>query len=363
MMKRCECAICALVLCLALTGLLSCEKKAPKKNVENTVGFLLRNDQETFLQTFQKGLADAAAKRGVEIETSVCNGDRVTQVDQLKSMLSDGIRQFIVIAVSTDATEQIAKMISAAGGQAAFVNIAPSVEALKVSKEMYYASSPESAAGQYQAQILDSYFTANPDRADGKNLNIFYYNGEYGHVAQLYRMSGFLDEMKRLGYDVHILAEVGANWIASGAKQATDAWLPQFEDVVNAAVAQNDDMALGAIASLLEYDYVDDPDSPSEDMDEDGIALRIPVLGVDGTDAARKSMNSNLLYATVLQDAVSQAETALDLMVKCKKDGSAAGYKTELGISAAKETLAEPPLNDPAVLGQCFIVPFVPVTK
>ena len=122
-------------------------------------------------------------------------------------------------------------------------------------------------------------------------------------------------------------------------------------------------MALGAIQSLQEYGYVDDQTNPSQDTDGDGIATLIPVIGVDGTDAARESMRNNLMYATVLQDAVSQAENALDLMVKCMKDGDATGYTTSLGISASREATSEPPINDSSVLSQCFVVPFVPITK
>ena len=45
------------------------------------------------------------------------------------------------------------------------------------------------------------------------------------------------------------------------------------------------------------------------------------------------------------------------------KEGNAKGYKTQGGITAAKETTKEAPLTDRNVIGQCFIVPFVPVTK
>ena len=128
-------------------------------------------------------------------------------------------------------------------------------------------------------------------------------------------------------------------------------------------IAQNDEMALGAVDSLVSHGLVDNASNPQRDFDGDGTALAVPVLGVDATDAGKKSMSDNQMYGTVLQDANAQAATALELVWQCMKTGSAQGYVTQGGLKAATQVTKEAPLTDSSIISQCFIVPFVPVQK
>ena len=352
----------AAVVALALlcAGVSACKKAAAADAV---VGVLLRNNTEAFLQSYQQGLESAAARNGITLQIYSANSDAAIQIDQLKTLLLNGFRYFVIVPQSTDITEQMAKIISSKGGAAAFSNIIPSVETLKVSPNFFYASSPEMDAGAFQAQILDSYFKRNPDRIDGKALNLVYFNGEYGHPAQIYRRIGVMAGLRQLGYTVNVVGEFGANWASSSARQSLALWLEGDHADFDAVIAQNDEMALGAIEAMVRYGYVDSVASPTRDLDNDGTAMQVPVIGVDATEAGKSSMASNQLYGTVLQDANAQAETALELVWQCATSGSAQGFTTSAGLSAARSVTEEAPLTDGAVLSQCFVVPFVPVTR
>ncbi|MGL4985737.1 MAG: hypothetical protein ACRC5H_01190 [Treponemataceae bacterium] len=115
-------------------------------------------------------------------------------------------------------------------------------------------------------------------------------------------------------------------------------------------------MALGAVESLVSNKYTKDDIS-------DGTNLLVPVIGVDGTAAAQDSMKANKLYATVLQDEITQSETAFELVYEVAKNGTAIGYTTSAGISAATMVTDEPPSNDASVINQCWLIPFKPITK
>ena len=348
-----------LIAALSLS-LSSCQKKTSGKEV---IGVLIRNDYEPFLASYKNGLVDFAKKNGITLQIYSANNDAAIQVDQLKTMLLNGVKNFVIIAYNTDLTEQMAKIINSQGGSAAFSNIIPSVEALKESPNLFYASSPETDAGKYQAQIIDSYFKKNPGKLNGKNLRVIYFNGEYGHPAQIYRKVGVMEELSRLGYAVNVVGEFGANWDSASARQYLDLWIEGKKSDFDVVIAQNDEMALGAVESLVNHGLVDNPANPSSDVDGDGTALKVPVLGVDATEGGKASMSKNQMYGTVLQDANAQAATALELVWHCMKNGNAQGFTTQGGISAAKETTKEAPLTDRNVISQCFIVPFVPVTK
>ena len=302
---------------------LGCKKKSASE--KEVIGVLLRNDSEAFLAAYKSGLIEAAKKNGIAIQVYSANNDAAIQIDQIKTMLLNGVKNFVIIAYSTDLTEQIAKIINSQGGSAAFSNIIPSIEALKVGKNFFYASSPETDAGNFQAQIIDSYFKKNPGKLSGKTLNVVYFNGEYGHPAQIYRKVGVMEGLQKLGYNVNIVAEFGANWDRASARQYLDLLIEGGNKKFDVVIAQNDEIA--------------------------------------ATDSGKASMASNQMYGTVLQDASAQAATALELVWQCMKTGSAQGYTTQAGLKAATQVTKEAPLTNSSVISQCFVVPFVPVQK
>ncbi len=329
------------------------------------MGFLIRNLNETFVRDYADNLEKNAEAAGIDYTLLDGNGDVATQLDQLNTLLSQGYKYFVIIPQDSNATEQMAEAIERVGGSAAFSNIAPTVDALKVGPTFYFASSPETIAGNIQADILANYFDENPSKAPGKEVNVLYLNGQLGHPAQIARRNGFVAGMAANGYTLNFVAEDTANWGAAEAQQKVDAWQAAFDGEFNAVIGQNDDMALGAIESLLSKQYVDDPSDITRDVDGDGTVLRVPVIGIDKTATGYASVQKNQMLATVLQDSVGQSDTAFELVyATAMNDGMLpSGFTTKAGIGPATETQNEPPLQDAAVLPQCFVVPFAPVTE
>lgn len=340
------------------------EAEAPAPAPEKIVmGAIIRNLNETFVRSYADNLEKLAKANNVDLKVFDGNGDVATQLDQLNTQLSQGVKYFVIIPQDTNATEQMTQAIQAKGGAAAFSNIQPSVESLKVGKNFYFASSPELIAGDYQAEILDEYFKKYPDRAPNKEINLIIVNGQLGHPAQINRRTGLLDGLTKRGWKPTVVAEDTANWGAAEAQQKMDAWISSLAGKFNAVCAQNDDMGLGVVESMLTHKYTDDPNDITKDVDGDGTVLKVPVLGIDATETGRRSMDEHKLYATVLQDAIGQSTTAFELVYECAKNGTAIGYTTKDGISGATETQNELPLTDEAILAQCFVVPFKPITR
>jgi ABC-type sugar transport system substrate-binding protein len=179
--------------------------------------------------------------------------------------------------------------------------------------------------------------------------------GQMGHPAQVNRRAGLLAKLTARGYTVTIIAEDTANWTPDQAQQKMDAWIGAFKGKFNVVAAQNDGMALGAVASLIQNGLVKSDTS-------DGTRLTVPVLGIDATQDAINSMKANELYATVLQDAVGQSAAAFDVIHQIAtgsyQPGNVAG-----GTPAATTPIDEAPANDASIIGPCYRVPFVPVDK
>jgi ABC-type sugar transport system substrate-binding protein len=316
---------------------------------------LIRNLNEQFVKDYAEVLRRLARERGVDLNLQDANNAQDTQLTQCQTAINQGYRLFVIIPVERDLSDQMNKLINEVGGVAAYSNVAPTVSSLKVSKNFFYASSPETVAGRYQGDIIADYFDKYPAKAPGKVLNMLYIRGMDGYTATKFREIGMQESLKDRGYTVNYIAADTANWAPDQAQQKMDAWLAAYKGKFNVVVAQNDGMALGAVESLIANGYT------KADAD-DGTILQFPVLGVDATQDALNSMNENKLYATVLQDAVGQATTAFDVIYQYATTGSVLG-KVANGISPATQITEEAPADDPAVIGQCYMVPFVPVTK
>jgi methyl-galactoside transport system substrate-binding protein len=338
----------ALVLAVLAGGLFA----APKV----VIGALIRNLDEQFVADYAANLKVLAEKAGVELKLLDSRSDQATQLDQLNTLLTQGVKFFVIVPNQTEATEQMAKAIKAVGGGAAFSNIQPSVAALKVGKNFFLASSPESVAGAIQASIIDDYFTKNPGKlAAGKTINTVMLLGQLGHPAQKYRTDAVLAGLAAKGYKVNIIAKDTANWKPDEAQQKMDAWIAAYGGKFNLVIANNDAMALGAVESLTTAGYTKSDAS-------DGTILTVPVVGVDATQVALKSMQENKLLATVLQDSVGQSSTAFDLALAMATGKYKPGF-VAWGIKPETKPGAEAPANDAAVIGQCYLVPFKAVTK
>ena len=345
---------------LFVVSLVGCGKTTNTKRVR--VAGLIRSDSETFLNAYKEALVKSAQENDADLQVYFCNNDAAVQLDQVKNLLTNGVKYFVIIPVDTGLTEQIVRLIHSKGGAVAFSNILPSDAALDVDKNAFYVSSAETAAGDFQAQILDEYFKKNPGKLFGKKIKILYLNGEVGHSAQIFRRQGFMDGIAKRGYGVDIVAEGSANWGLAIARQLTDNWIKKNAEF-DTIVAQNDDMALGAVEALIANGRTDIPGNASKDTDGDGTALVVPVIGVDATDVAKASIANHKLYATVLQDAAGQATTALEVVVQCARRGNTKGFETKAGIKALDAVTQEAPATRQSVLDQCFMVPFVPVTE
>ena len=90
--------------------------------------------------------------------------------------------------------------------------------------------------------------------------------------------------------------------------------------------------------------------------------LKVPVLGVDATQVALKSIDEDKLYATVLQDSIGISTTAFELAYALATGAYKPGMPIN-GIDPLTATISDPPANDAAVIGQCYLVPFKPITK
>ena len=160
------------------------------------------------------------------------------------------------------------------------------------------------------------------DELGGKG-NIVVILGPTSHSAQLDRSQG-IEEVLANYPDIKIVAEQTANWDRAEAMTLMENWL-QMGDQIDGVVAQNDEMAIGALKAIQAA----------------GMEDSIKVVGIDAIADALALVKSEEMIGTVYQDAVGQGAGAVEAAVKAVK-GEAVEKETLIPyVLITKENVAE----------------------
>ena len=107
-----------------------------------------------------------------------------------------------------------------------------------------------------------------------------------------------IEEALREYPGIHVVDSGSANWWQMDAYNQMQIWLSRYPDRIEGVVAQNDDMALGALRAL-----------------QTERALPIPVAGIDGIPEAVEAVEKGEMLQTLFQDPVLEAQGTLDMIL------------------------------------------------
>ncbi len=133
----------------------------------------------------------------------------------------------------------------------------------------------------------------------GGKGNIVLLEGPIGNSPQLLRREG-IDEVLAKNPDIKLLASKSANWSRAEGLSVMENWLNLYGDQINGVIAQNDEMALGAIQALEAKGLTTD---------------KVKVVSIDGIQDALRAVKTHGLY-TLYKSAHHEGQGALDLAVR-----------------------------------------------
>ena len=122
---------------------------------------------------------------------------------------------------------------------------------------------------------------------DSEDVNVVIMEGTTGASAQTGRTEGNLAAMEEYPF-LKLVGQQTGNFTRAEGQAVMESWLKSI-DKIDVLIAQNDDMALGAI----------------EAMANAGVSL--PIVGCDGTKAALEAIQAGTMTATILNDAYNIA--------------------------------------------------------
>ncbi len=258
-----------------------------------------------FDDTFMTGVRNAiTAEATGKMTVDVVDGQNAqpTQNEQVDLFVSKKYSVMAINPVDRTAAGTILDKAKSANIPVVFFNREPQAEDMAKWDKVYYVGAKAEESGTMQGQIAVNYWKANPsaDRNGDGKIQYVMLKGEPGHQDAELRTEYSVKAITDAGIEVEKIAEDTGMWDRVKGQEKMAAFLGANGDKIELVLANNDDMALGAIEALKAAGYFTGDKF-------------MPVVGVDATAPAIAALQDKTLVGTVLNDAKNQGKATLML--------------------------------------------------
>jgi inositol transport system substrate-binding protein len=260
------------------------------------IGVSMAVFDDNFLTVLRNGIDAQGKEMGAEVQIEDAGNDVAKQLDQIKNFAASGVQAIIVNPVDTSATQAMSDAAAAANIPLVYVNRQPINVDTMPDNQAFVASN------EVDSGTLETKEVCRLLKAAGKTeANIYVMMGELSNQAAVQRTKDIHDVMAGpdCGVKLNIIDEQTANWSRDQAQTMMTNWISAGKPY-DAVIANNDEMAIGAIQSLKAA----------------GVDMKTMIVGgVDATQDALAAMQAGDLDATVFQDAAGQGKGALEAAI------------------------------------------------
>ena len=300
--------IASAMLCGCSTGTI-----IPSKDIK--IAVLTYDEHDTFIESMTKYMTKWCRQKeretGDRITISIVGGKKsqLTQNDQVQKFISENYDVLCVNLVDrTDAMVIIDKAM-ASDTPVIFFNREPVEEDLSRWDKIYYVGALARQSAELQAKIIidalsDPKKFSEIDANGNGTIQYVILEGEAGHQDTLVRTSICPKELMNAGFSLEKLGDEYANWDRDQGRTRMRELIDRYPFQIEMVIANNDDMALGAIDAIEERNYPLDPF----------------VVGINGTEEALEAIRTMKLDGTVYNDYRGQAEKIMEMAYALGKE-------------------------------------------
>jgi len=244
-----------------------------------TVTLLLSTLDNPFFVSIQQGAQAEARAEGLTLTVQNANNDATTQANQIQTAVASRTSAIIINPVDSDAAQ--AAIQPAITAKIPVVAVDRNITGVTVNS---FIASDNVTGGKQAADALAA--------AINNTGNILVLEGTPGASSTRDRGQGFTDEITKFP-NIKIVASQTANFDATDGLNVTTNLMQAHPDVV-AIYAQNDEMALGAVAALGSK-----------------AGTSVKVVGFDGGDQGLAAVKAGTIAADVAQQPVLLGKQAV----------------------------------------------------
>ena len=303
----------------AATSTAAAEGTGDAATAEGEVSVFYYTYADTYISSVRTALDAQLTSAGVNFTDYDGNGNQTTQTEAIQTAIVN-----LVDSGSEDAANNIINMAKEKDIPVIFFNRAVSTaedggeSVISSYDKCAFIGTDYEMAGHMQGQMIGDYLVANYDKldlnGDGK-ISYAMFKGDEANAEAIARTQYGVEDADKVLTDAgkpalefydsansnKYLVDQNGTWSSQAATEYMQTILSQYSEannnMVELVIANNDDMALGAISALQNAGY-----------NKEG-ATYIPVFGVDATDAAKEKIADGSMTGTIKQDADGMANT------------------------------------------------------
>ena len=279
---------------------------------------------DAYLSTVRAELDADFEAAGIEYQDFDSNNNQGTQLEQVQTAVTNGFTVLVVNLVTSGSADAAQQIIEAAGNvPVIFFNRAVEGDGeehtvLDAFDNISFIGTDAPEAGHMQGKMIGDFLVENFDAVDlNKDGSISYamFMGDAANVEAIYRTQYGVEDANAVlteagkpelvyfnanNTDKYQLDPNGA-WSSAAGNEFMGTNLAEYNEgngnMIELVIANNDDMAIGAISALQAAGY----------NLGDGKCTKIPVFGVDATQVAKDAIADDWMTGTVKQDNVGMA--------------------------------------------------------
>jgi inositol transport system substrate-binding protein len=265
-----------------------------------TLGVSMALFDDNFLTAVRESMQARAQQQRAAIQFEDAQSDIGRQLSQIENFIAQRVDAIIVNPVDTDATPRMTRLVTRAGIALVYVNRMPGDRQLP--PRVSFVGSDERQSGTLQMTEVCRLLAGKGD--------IVIMIGELTNQSARQRTQDVYDVLATAPCrGIHVLDKQSANWKRTEAADLMTNWLsaglrPQ------AVVANDDEMAIGAIQSLKRA----------------RLLATTVVAGIDATADGLAAMKAGELRVTVFQNAPAQGSGAVDAALKLVRGESVPSF-------------------------------------
>jgi methyl-galactoside transport system substrate-binding protein len=276
---------------------------------------------DTYISSVRTALDAALTSAGIAYQDYDSNNSQTTQTEQVTTAIANGATILVVNLVDTgsdDAASNIVDLAKEKDIPVIFFNRSVSESVVTAYDDCVFVGTDYEMAGHMQGELIGEYLLENYHELDLNGDGVISYvmfKGQEGNAEADARTQYGQEDADAIliaggepalsYYDSSAsnkyLVDQGGAWSSAAANDYMQTILSQYSEangnMVELVIANNDEMAIGAISALQNAGY-----------NKDGATV-IPVFGVDATDAAKEAIKAGTMTGTIKQDAEGMANT------------------------------------------------------
>ncbi len=330
-MKKITAVILSVVLLCSFTG---CSKNSDTitnntdddfAGLKGEISVLYYSYSDTYISSVRTYLDSMLSEKGVKFTNYDANSNQTTQSEQVQTALAKGSSMLVVNLVETGSADLAQSIVNIAKDKdipVIFFNRSVDEEVVKSYDKCVFVGTDSDESGHMQGEMIGNYVLEHYDEmdlnGDGK-ISYVLFKGQEGNSEANARTKYAVEDCDKIltgagkdkleFYDASnsnkYLVDQDGNWSASAATDYMGTILAQYSEanknMIELVIANNDEMALGAISSLQQAGY-----------NKSG-GKYIPVFGIDATDAAKSKLADGSMTGTIKQDAEGLADAIVEI--------------------------------------------------